>query len=300
MSSGVDIYLIKVSVVQAEELFCTGGHTEPDPFVEVRITGGPSPIEDVFPEFARTSVVEMNRNPHWDEFFYFLATDMCDHLQVLVLDSEHSSRAESLGELLVDFADIEDKGYKMFPLKTRFGGGRIIIGLERKMVKQAGYKPFKLWDKELLPSNMERISLATLALPNPERLIYIHLYSGEDLKAADRKSNSSDPYAVISFLNERGKILDLGYKAGRGIGRKLISKVCERTISPDWDQGFLFMQKDSRAFRVTVRDKDSLSPDDHLGFVDIPIIFQEKEEHPLSSQGNLVVSVRVLPCRGLL
>ena len=83
----------------------------------------------------------------------------------------------------------------------------------------------------------------------------IRFYQGRNMSVCD-PWGTSDPYCTISSVKDV-------------YGKPIRTKVHQRTLNPEWNQAFEFVNTAPFTLRVEIWDKDLVGTDDSMGFVDL-------------------------------
>ncbi len=115
-------------------------------------------------------------------------------------------------------------------------------------------------DSSITPDNQPRIQFS-LYYDIQRRTLTVHLMSGTDLPAKDRRG-TSDPYVILFLIPNKEQIFE--------------SKVHDKTLAPLFDEVFEFsgllpdeVRRQTLVLRVL--DKDKISASDDMGVVVLPL-----------------------------
>ena len=124
------------------------------------------------------------------------------------------------------------------------------------------------------------------------RTLTVHLMSGTDLPAKDRRG-TSDPFVILFLIPNKEQIFE--------------SKVHKKTLRPIFNEVFEFTgllpdEVRRQTLILRVLDKDTLSASDDMGVVVLPLeeadLYGVKMNAKLTDEfGILNVSLRIIPCR---
>jgi Ca2+-dependent lipid-binding protein len=241
--------LMRVEVVAARNLKDedTIGHS--DPYVKVKFDSE----EQAEPTEQRTPVIEDTGEPVWNHSMYFLVTEECKSVDIVVKDQDVGFD-ESLGHTTVvraDEGEREERKGGWFALEDG-DGGQIEIYLT-EIPLQDGLAEVRARSEGLdSPINDDGL-----------QLLEIILHGGEDMRGGGM-FGKPDPYAKIIWDVEDEQVV-------YPIEENLKTETCNSTRDPEWNAVFHYLVSSNvTQFTVKVYDED-VGVDDKLGEVGVVI-----------------------------
>uniref|UniRef100_A0A673WHA1 Uncharacterized LOC115150497 n=1 Tax=Salmo trutta TaxID=8032 RepID=A0A673WHA1_SALTR len=260
--------ILAVYLDKAEALPMKKGNKEPSPMVQLS-------VQDITRE-SRTCWTTIT--PKWEDAFTFFIPD--PHKQSIDIQVKDNDRIQTLGSLSIPLSRLLSSPNlsldQWFQLDKSGPASRIYINTVLRGVlrihllegqnlvpkdnmmgglKKGKSDPYvkinirgetfesRVINRNLNPTWNEMYEVVLTTLPGQE--LHVELFD-KDMDMKDDfmgRYAGCDPNGILRYLMERSRFMSVNYSSGL---LSMSLKVCDRTISPKWDEAFYFLVHDPR------------------------------------------------------